>query len=132
MADRSFCAVPHMIGVRVRMVTVRATLNASANGTIVSNPGNLVASIVHDAAGKYVITFTDLYRKPLLMLPHYGIVEGQAVDLYASTSVQPTTVSGVMVAQVQLKTGAANTDPPASPNGGELQLLFIFEDSDAL
>jgi hypothetical protein len=131
MSDRAFTGILRTIGGKVRVVAARARLNGSSDGVLEENPGNLVASVVHSATGLYTVTLAEAYQKALYLGAHYGAA-GDGSDLYAQcdddeggSGATPRTVV------VRLKTGASNTDPPGTPNGGALNLLFIFEDSGA-
>lgn len=134
MADRDFGGVLKTVGGRVRVVAGRARLNGAQTPTIEAG-GNLVAFVNHAAQGVYTLFLKDRYLKPIFLSATYcSDIDQGNVDLYAQP-LSDLALTGVpeapMSLNIRLKTGAAQTDPPASPDGGTLDWFFVFEDSGA-
>jgi hypothetical protein len=132
MADEFFGSDVRGVGAMLRAVPVRVRLDAANDGVLLSNPGGLVLSCVHTATGLYTFNLKNTWRKLRSCQPHYAAA-GDTTDLYAQADDDPGNLgsSTPVTMVVRLKTGDTNTDPPATPNGGVLDVLFLFEDSGA-
>jgi hypothetical protein len=133
MADRIFSGELRGAPGRPRVVTaiyaIEGTNIAVATDPYDGNPNGLVASAVLTATGKYTFVFVDPYRRIRAVVAHYA-ANADNTDLYAQAAPVTRDAAGVPSCIVRTKTGANNTNPPASPNGGHINLLIYFNDSD--
>ena len=129
MADRAFTATVKAMGGRVRVLGFSA-LVSGASATAAASP--LLESVTHPATGVFRFTLKDMYWKPIFATAHY-VSSVNNEDLYAQITQDFVTnfiyVGGTAppVIDVQLKTGAVNTDPGT----GFVMLLIYVEDSSA-
>lgn len=102
----------------------------STNAPTFTSAGG-VASVARSAAGKFLITLQDPYRKCREFHCSYSTAADN-VDLYA----QPGAVSNLgtstdVTAVVKLKAGANNTDAAAAAADNFIDVTLVFDDSDA-
>ena len=90
-----------------------------------------VKSVARSAAGKFLVTLQDPYRKLRGVHATYNTAADN-VDLYAQGGVVSNegTTSPVTVV-VKLKTGATNTDAAAADPDNFISVMIDFEDSAA-
>jgi hypothetical protein len=133
MADRMFSGEMRGAPGRCRVVTaifeVEAANIAIPETDYEANPNILVSTITHTATGKYTFVLVDPYRRIRYVGAEY-VARADNTDLYAQSAPVTRDANGVPSVIVRLKTGANNTDPPATTNGGQLHLFIYFNDSD--
>jgi hypothetical protein len=103
-------------------------------GSFRVEPSQVVASTIRGkgftvqyvSAGLYTVTILKPGRTMLSNFAHAQIGSAVNVDLYAQIGTVNMTTG---VVQIQLKTGTANTAPPAADNANRVSFRFVMSTS---
>ena len=127
MANDGQHGSPQGVGRKLRTRGAVFLLDAGNNPTITSHATLAEArlsAVTVAATGVVRFTLLDNGAKIVSCNAHYMAAVNN-VDMYAQ-ALQPTTDTQLSF-DVQLKTGAVNTNPAASPNGGKLSIEYTWE-----
>lgn len=105
------------------VLPVRFYPDTANNPSTIVDPGNIVASIVHSADGKYTITFNETFAEIVNVVCSMSVV-GDSTDATAQGGVEDEAAGTVVV---KTKAGATNTDFAADANTHVNLLLTIRE-----
>lgn len=127
LANRGAHGVRKNRGRKLQTVSAVFTLDGTNNPTITSHTSNVEAglsSVTVAATGVVRFVLVDTGAKLVSCSAHYMAAVNN-VDMYAQALVASADTGATW--DVQLKTGATNTNPAASPNGGKLSIDYTWE-----
>jgi ferric-dicitrate binding protein FerR (iron transport regulator) len=107
----------------MRLIAFRFFPNTSTD-PVFEDPGGSVASVAHAATGKFLVTLTDSYLE-LVGSSFQVHVTADDTDLYAQGGDEAVNAAGGGTVEVNLKTGATNTNLAANANNFVTCMLML-------
>jgi hypothetical protein len=131
MANATFSGALRTVGGKVRVVTCMFLVDAGNAPTLLAGQ-KLVESVARENTGVYAVKLRHAFTNILFQSAHFSTTS-DSVDMYAQCGIDVVTAEGQpLTLIVKTKTGATNTNPPATgATVSTITVLMIFEDSSA-
>ncbi len=122
-------AVPQIYGFGMVLVVGSCNLAVTGGGGVTAGTikGKGFTSVINTSAGLFTITFTHSALSVISCWSQVQIGSSVSVDLYSQVGVVDVVTARTAI--LQLKTGATNTDPPATDPTNRLHWGFLMATS---
>ncbi len=122
-------AIPQVYGFGMVLVVGSCNLAVTGGGGVAAGTqkGKGFTSVVNTSAGLFTLTFAHKAISVISCWAQVQIGSSVSVDLYAQVGTVDVVTNRTAV--IQLKTGATNTDPPATDPQNRLHYGFLMATS---